>query len=181
MKDINGSNPQVNLTTQSGITENMKFWLGGFVEGEGTICASIKRQPTSKFGFRVQPEFRVTQHVNGKHILEAFKELFNGKGRVQPKPGSTLVWEFVITGLTSLNSLVLPFYLNYVVPFSGKTKEFQIFQQIVEMGMRKEHLNLEGMKEIIQLAYTLNEDGKGKQRKRTLEEVLEIISVKQSS
>lgn len=48
---LNGSNPQVNLTTQSGITENMKFWLGGF---------------------RVQPEFRVTQHVNGKHILEAY-------------------------------------------------------------------------------------------------------------
>jgi hypothetical protein len=39
-------------------------------------------------------EFGVTQHINGKHILAGFKDLFDGKGSLHLKPGSQDVWEY---------------------------------------------------------------------------------------
>jgi hypothetical protein len=39
----------------------------------------------------------------------------------------------------------------------------------------KEHFTQEGLIDMVKLAYTLNTEGKGKIRKRTLEEVVAII------
>jgi hypothetical protein len=46
------------------------------------------------------------------------------------KPGSQDVWEFRLSGLTNLIDYVVPFYLKYVIPFSGKVKEFNTFLEI---------------------------------------------------
>lgn len=115
--------------------------------------------------------------------LQMFKHLFDGKGNLHLKPGSQDVWEYRLSGLTNLIEHVVPFYLKYVIPFSGKVKEFKfcatwqndIFLEILERKQRKEHFTQKGLIEMVKLAYTLNEEGKGKTRKRTLEEVLAII------
>jgi len=44
---------------------NYKFWLGGFVEGEGSLVISIIKQDKAIYGILLQPEFNVAQHVNG--------------------------------------------------------------------------------------------------------------------
>ena len=75
-----------------------------------------------------------------------------------------------------MNLLVIPFLEKYVQPYSCKTKEFQIFKDIClrsELGHQK---SKETLIEMVKLAYTLS--GKGKNRKRTLEEVIEIINDK---
>ncbi|CAG8659740.1 2042_t:CDS:2, partial [Paraglomus brasilianum] len=138
--------------------ENKKY---GRVRGEGSLCAAIKSQSASKFGIRVQPEPRILYFVlyikNVQNTLGPFQDqtqefrvtrkrqtyfqqLFEGKGRVQAKPGSDFVWEYVLTGKNS-----------------------------------GEHLTQEGMIKIVKLAYSLNTEGKGKARKRTLDEVRTII------
>jgi hypothetical protein len=73
-------------------SEAKNYFLGGFAEGEGS--ASVKVNSDFRFGVNVQPEFGVTQHQNGKHILAEFKELFDGKGNLHLKPGSQDVWEY---------------------------------------------------------------------------------------
>jgi hypothetical protein len=156
-------------------SEGKKYFLGGFAEGEGSVSASVKVHSDFRFGVNVQPEFGVTQHQNGKHILAEFKELFGGKGNLHLKPGTKHVWEYKLSGLTNLIDYVVPFYLKYVIPFSGKVKEFNIFLEILERKQRQEHFTQEGLIDMVKLAYTLNEEGKGKTRKRTLEEVLAII------
>jgi len=156
-------------------SEGKKYFLGGFAEGEGSVSASVKVHSDFRFGVNVQPEFGVTQHQNGKHILAEFKELFGGKGNLHLKPGTKHVWEYKLSGLTNLIDYVVPFYLKYVIPFSGKVKEFSIFLEILERKQRQEHFTQEGLIDMVKLAYTLNEEGKGKTRKRTLEEVLAII------
>jgi len=75
---------------------------------------------------------------------------------------------------------VLPFFEDYVVKYSSKyrTSLFEDFRHIVlrldknkNKTMQKEELI-----ELVKLTYLLNPDGKGKQRKRTIEEVLVIIN-----
>ena len=101
--------------------------------------------------------------------------MFDGKGSLHLKSGSQNVWEFKLSGLTNLIDHVVPFYLKYVIPFSGKVKEFNTFLEILERKQRKEHFTQEGLIDMVKLAYTLNTEGKGKMRKRTLEEVIAII------
>jgi hypothetical protein len=78
-------------------------------------------------------------------------------------------------GLENLTTYIVPFYQNYVLPFSGKNSEFLVFHQILLLQRDKTHLTKEGLIEIVKLAYTLNEKGKGSTRKRPLETVLSII------
>jgi hypothetical protein len=92
MKQINNNN----LNQQERILElvqdeNYKFWLGGFVEGEGTLVISIVRNSDVANGIVLQPEFSVAQHENGIQILHSFKALFEGKGSVHAKSGSEKV------------------------------------------------------------------------------------------
>nr|AMP88000.1 hypothetical protein [Funneliformis mosseae] len=176
---VNNGNQQERLVDNSNFNSEAKsYFLGGFAEGEGSVSASVKVH--SDFGVHVQPEFGVTQHENGKHILAGFKDLFDGKGNLHLKPGSQDVLEYKLLGLTNLIDHVVPFYLKYVRPFSGKVKEFNTFLEILERKQRKEHFTQEGLIDMVKLAYTLNEEGKGKTRKRTLEVVLAIIRDKKA-
>jgi hypothetical protein len=52
---------------------------------------------------------------------------------------------------------------------------FDRFREIVEMMSRKEHLEPTGLARIVEKAYSMNPDSKGKARSRPLEEVLARI------
>lgn len=159
--------------------ENYKFWLGGFVEGEGTLVVSIVRNSKVSNGVALQPEFSVAQHENGIQILHSFKVLFEGKGSVHAKSGSEKVWVYSIKGFQNLKKYVLPFFSNYVVKYSSKYKSevFQNFQDIIARldSNNKKTMEKSEMVELIKLVYLLNPDSKGKSRKRTLGETLAII------
>jgi len=91
---VNNGNQQGRLVDNSNFySEAKSYFLGGFAEGEGSVSASIKVHSDFRFGVNVQPEFGVTQHINGKHILAEFQNLFDGKGSLHLKPGSQDVWE----------------------------------------------------------------------------------------
>lgn len=66
---------------------NYLYFLGGFVEGEGSNSVAVSVGKEFKFGVNLQPIFNVSQHVNGINILYSFKELF-GAGSVVKKSGS---------------------------------------------------------------------------------------------
>ena len=62
-------------------TEELKHFLAGFIEGEGALRVSIKRHPTSRFGYLVDPEFFLYQHESGRRVLELASEVF-GTGAI---------------------------------------------------------------------------------------------------
>lgn len=155
-------------------TEEIKHFLAGFIEGEGALCVSIKRHPTARFGYLVDPEFFLYQHTSGRPLLELAAEVF-GTGSIFPKPGNPRVLVFAITSSRSLIDKVVPFFERYVAPISCKRATFERFREILEMMGRKEHLSADGLVRIVEKAYAMNPDGKGRQRIRTIEEVRERI------
>lgn len=74
--------------------ENYKFWLGGFIEGEGSLVVSLVKNDKVTHGLVLQPEFNVVQHESGISILNSFKVLFEDKGSVHKKSGSEDVWVY---------------------------------------------------------------------------------------
>lgn len=156
---------------------NYLYFLGGFVEGEGSNSVAVSVGKEFKFGVNLQPVFNVSQHVNGINILHSFKELF-GAGSVVQKSGSEDVWVYSIKGYKQIIELVLPFLETYVQPYSCKKNEYAIFKKLVLDSAAGHQKQKDTLIEMVKLAYTLTGKGKGKGRKRTLPEVLEIINDK---
>ena len=47
------------------ITSETKCYFAGFVEGEGSLNVGIKQNNKTQFKLYVDPEFNITQHING--------------------------------------------------------------------------------------------------------------------
>ena len=160
--------------------ESYKYWLGGFAEGEGALLASLCKNDRVSNKFVIQPEFNVTQHVNGINILYSYKVLFNNLGTVHKKSGSEKVWVYSLKGIDNIENIVIPFFEKYVVPYSCKhnKKPFSEFCYIINKLFinRKKTMDKKQFIELVKLTYKLNPQGKGKHRKRTLDEVLSIIN-----
>jgi len=156
---------------------NYLYFLGGFVEGEGSLSVSVTVHKDFKYGVNIQPIFNVTQHKNGLAILNSFKELF-GEGSIVKKSGSPDIFVYTLKGYKKIIKEVLPFLEVYVCPFSCKMEEYSIFKQIVLQSSEGKQRDKESLIELVKLTYTLQ--GKGQMRKRDLSTILSIINDKES-
>lgn len=141
------------------ITKELKYFLGGFIEGEGSFCCSIKKNETSKYGFYVDPEFNLVQHERGLIYLELAKDIFKS-GRITPKFENPHVYVYKLENRTVLLESFVPFYLEYVYPFSCEYKKlkFDKFVEILKRLETKEHLTLDGFKSILKITLEISSD-----------------------
>ena len=116
---------QLNNINSPEFNSNYLFFLGGFVEGEGSNSVSISVSKNFKYGINIQPVFNVSQHENGLKLLESFKTYF-GVGSVVPKSGAPHIWVYTVKGYKHIIKHVMPFLETYVQPFSCKTIEYSI-------------------------------------------------------
>ena len=155
------------------ITEELKWFLAGVIEGEGSLCVSIKNHKASKYGFVIDPEFFLYQHKCGIKLLHLAESVF-GCAIIRSKPGNKNVLVFSITDRQSLINKVIPFFEKYM-EFSSKWISFEKFRQIVLSMEKKEHFYADGLIKLLKKAYEMNPFSKGKERKRTLEDVIKRI------
>jgi hypothetical protein len=160
-------NQQERLSSQ----EQRRWWLAGFVEGEGSVCISLKRHATARFGYFVQPEFFLYQHRKRRKLLEMAAEEF-GSGSIFPKPGNPDVLVLKIGDRRVLRDTVVPFLRRYM-RFSARVVDYEIFARAVEMVSDRLHQTRGGLVELVRLAYTIN--GNGKNRRTPREVVLDRI------
>ena len=163
-----------NQQERLGSTEPARWFLAGFIEGEGSLCVSVKRHPTCRHGYYIDPGFFLYQHESGRALLELAQEVFES-GRIYRKSGSESVLVYEVSATIVLRERVIPFFERYVVPFSCKRETFMRFKEIVEMMARKEHLRDDGLAEIVRKVYAMNPASKGRARIRRLDEVLARI------
>jgi hypothetical protein len=167
---MNADNQQERIA----ITQELKWFLAGVIEGEGSVCASIKAHPTVRYGVFVDPEFFIYQHRVGIKLLHLAQQVFLA-GRIVPKVGNEGVMVYAITSRRTIYEKVIPFFEKYMT-FSAKWETFLRFKEIVvAIEEKRLHETREGMIELVKLAYKMNPDSKGKARKRTLQEVIDII------
>ena len=167
-------NQQERLESAESESEAANWFLAGFIEGEGALCVSVKKHPTCRSGFYVDPDFFLYQHESGRRLLELAQSTFES-GRIYPKPGNPKVLVYEISSTQVLREKVVPFFERYVVPFSCKRETFERFREVLEAMERGEHRKPAGLAEIVRKVYAMNPHSKGKARSRPLEDVLARI------
>jgi hypothetical protein len=121
-----------------------RLFFAGFLEGEGSLNVSAKKLETAKFGLIVDPEFNLTQHINGVNHLYSALAIFQ-TGRIRYKSGSNATLVFTIDNRIALEEKVIPFYEKYVAPYAApiKYKRVQTFKQILLLFKQDAHKDLD--------------------------------------
>lgn len=125
------------------VTEETKIFLGGFMEGEASVNVSAKKLQNAQFGLLLDPEFSITQHVNGFATLYLALLIFR-TGRIRHKQGSKATLVFVIDNRQSLEQKVIPFYERYVKPYGSSAKADRLvnFNKLLEVFNKDGHKDL---------------------------------------
>lgn len=120
------------------LTKEKKIYLGGFVEGEGSLNLSLRPTITTVAGVSLDFHFSLTQHVNGIHTLYSMMDHLQ-TGRIRHKGGSNATMYFEIGDRLTVREKVLPFYKDYVLPFCPppKKERFQKFETLLNICDQK--------------------------------------------
>lgn len=122
------------------VTEENKRFLGGFMEGEASLNVSAKKLKNAQFGVLFDPEFSITQHVNGFATLLLALTVFQ-TGRIRHKTGSNATLVLIIDNRISLIERVIPFYNKYVEPYGSpwKKERKEVFLQVLQLFKEEKH------------------------------------------
>lgn len=128
------------------ITVETKYYLAGFLEGEGCLSIGIKKNNVSRFKLYLDPEFHTTQHINGISNLYLIMLVFQ-TGRIRYKTGSNATFVYTIDNRINLQEKVIPFYEQYVNVYGCQSKKyrFHLFKKLLCMFAQKAHLDLNKM------------------------------------
>lgn len=73
--------------------EQVKAYLSGFADGEGSFCVSLNQSKRHRFGWEIRPSFSVSQNRTRAKILREFKK-YLGCGSIRPdRSDNTLKYE----------------------------------------------------------------------------------------
>ena len=151
--------------------ENLKYYLAGFTDGEGSFSVSIHRSKFVRLGWNINPLFQVYQHKDNSRILYIFKDVFKC-GNVSKKGGNPSCFVYCVSSMHDLMGVVIPFFDRY--PLVGeKYQNFLLFKQIVHGVSLKKHLTKNGFRELARLAFQMNHSGK--YRKNSLQTIFSSL------
>ena len=132
-------------------------YLAGFTDGEGCFYVGVHPTTNVTLGLQVIPEFHVSQNGERISVLHLFVEVL-GCGAIKrnaPANSRDKTFVYVVKRHSDLYEKVLPFFKRFPLR-SEKQQEFLKFAQVVEMMHRKEHLTIEGLKSISEIAFSMN-------------------------
>ncbi len=149
------------------IKPSLAWYFAGFVDGEGSFNVSLRRKPDYKLGWQPILSFNVSQKE--RTILALMKRHFGCGILKQRKDG---LYSYDVTNPRMIYQVIIPFFETYRFLSQTKKRNFSLFKRIAKIMIDKQHLEPEGFKRLLELRKQLNQ-GKGRKRKYTMENVLE--------
>jgi hypothetical protein len=138
---------------------DLDSYISGFVDGEGCFCVSFQPSDRHRLGWEVRPSFSVSQNAERAELLYLIQDKW-GCGFIRPDRSDKTL-KFEVRNVGNLVARVLPHFRTYPL-MSSKQADFERFARICELVSRDEHLELEGLEQIVRLAMEMNPSGKRK-------------------
>jgi LAGLIDADG endonuclease len=155
--DLKGSDNATGAVNQQ---ERLDAYISGFVDGEGCFHVAIQRNSSTRCGWQIVPEFRVSQDVLRRVVLDLIKERIEcGSIRENHRNSNDNTLVLVVRNRCDLLSKVIPFFERNPM-LSCKQDEFVTFARIVREMDRGAHLNDEGFERLAAQARGMNGGGR---------------------
>jgi hypothetical protein len=149
-----------NATGAANQQERLDAYIAGFVDGEGSFHVAIQRNPCTKVGWQLVPEFRVSQDVSRAQILDLIQARVEcGSIRENHRGSNDHTLVFVVRKRVDLLERIIPFFERNPL-LSCKNKEFLTFAGIVREMAKGAHLEEGGFQRIVAVATRMNGGGR---------------------
>lgn len=133
-------------------------WIVGFVDGEGCFSIALYPNRTYKLGWQVLPDFVVVQGERSINVLYELKRFFGcGNVYVNRRHDNHRedMFRWNVRSQADLVTRIIPFFEQYPLR-AAKKDEFVKFSEVVRMITRHEHLCVDGLRRIAEIAQTMN-------------------------
>jgi hypothetical protein len=138
---------------------DLNSYISGYADGEGCFCVSFQPSDRHRFGWEVRPSFSVSQNQDRSEVLYLIRDLWKC-GFIRPdRSDKTLKYE--VRGVEAPISTVIPHFRQHPL-LSSKQQDFERFARVCEVVNARNHLQLEGLEQIVRLAAEMNPSGKRK-------------------
>jgi len=147
----------------------------GFTEGEGMFYVGIVPSKETKTRWQVIYFFKVSQNPIGLEVLNQFKDRL-GCGYIKQNSQTDLTDKslaFVVRDFPSLRDKVIPFFEGRLVI---KKEAFEKFKQVLNIVDKKQHFNLLGITQILEIAYSMNTQKRKVEKDLILEAYIKLES-----
>lgn len=130
-----------------------KFWVLGFVSGEGCFFVKTSKSKTHKLGVSVALAFLVSQNLRDYSLLEELKKFFSCGTLTITE--SSEVGTFNVRSVSDVLDKIIPFFEEYHI-LGEKHKDFKDFKEASLLIKSKLHLTQEGLDKIILIKSRMN-------------------------
>ena len=151
---------------------NLHSYISGYVDGEGCFCVSFTPSKRHKFGWEVRPSFSVSQNSDRAEVLLMMQKLWECGSIRRDSSDNTL--KFEVRKISDLVEIVLPHFRDWPL-FSAKQSDVELFDQVCCLVFDKQHLEVDGLTEVVTLAMRMNSSGK---RKYSGDEILNSLLIR---
>ncbi|KKW34308.1 MAG: LAGLIDADG homing endonuclease [Parcubacteria group bacterium GW2011_GWA2_53_21] len=132
-------------------------YIVGLTDGEGSFTAYVKNPDASKEVKRrtkVEPRFYLKLIEKDKKILYDLKKFF-GCGNVyfqkDKRANHQDCYRYEVANRKDLQKIIIPFFRSNSLRLRSKSRDFEIFCQIMEMVINNDHLKNSGLRKIYNL------------------------------
>ncbi len=139
--------------------------MTGFVDGEGTFLVSFSRREKLNTKIEVRPGFSIAQHKRNLKILQRIQQYF-GVGAIRFSKRDQN-YKYEVRSINDLVKVIIPHFEKFPLQ-TTKAKDFVVFKQICRLVYSKHHLNPDYLRQIIDLAYKMNQSDKRRYPKKKL-------------
>ncbi len=147
------------------------WYVTGLTEGEGCFCISLAVRAKLRTGLEVRPSFSLSLNEKDLRLLEDLQAFF-GRGWIRESKGDR-TFKFEVRAIRDLTGAILPHFERF--PLRGyKARSCAGFSRVCEMIEQGDHLQRDGLREIVGIAYQINL-GKRRHSQSTLLKVLDEV------
>jgi hypothetical protein len=137
--------------------DTLDGYVAGYVDGEGSFSISVQRNPSSRMGLQLVPEFHVSQNGDRAQVLHLIRSRL-ACGYIKPNSKRDRALVFVVRERQALLESVIPFF-ERVPLISSKQADFEKFARVVRAMAGGRHLTTPGFRELLELALSMNGNG----------------------
>jgi LAGLIDADG endonuclease len=147
------------------------WFVTGLTEGEGCFCVSIAIREKLRAGLEVRPSFSLSLNQKDLKLLEDLQAFF-GCGWIRESKGDR-TFKYEVRSIRDLSVVILPHFERF--PLRGyKATSCAGFSHVCRMVVQGDHLQRDGLREIVGIAYQINL-GKRRHSQARLLQVLDEV------
>jgi hypothetical protein len=129
------------------------WFVSGLTEGEGCFCISLALRSKLRTGLEVRPSFSLSLNEKDLELLRDLQTFFGCGWIRESKTDRTFKYE--ARAVENLLDPIIPHFERY--PLRGsKARSFAAFADVCRMIEQGDHLERDGLREIIDIAYEMN-------------------------